>query len=200
MCDLMTPSTTPRFPPLALALALGACLLAALLRLFPLEWNFAPVGALALFAGARLRGWLAFALPLALMAATDALLTLQRSEYTLLHAGTAFVYGSFLLSVLIGRLLTRTENPGLIAAAAVGSSLQFFLVTNFGAWLALPLYPATPAGLLECYAAGLPFYRGTLAGDLLFTVALFGAHAWLSRTAFHEERVGALAPADLHRE
>jgi len=32
--------------------------------------NFAPVGAISLFAGARLRGWQAYAVPLALMAIT----------------------------------------------------------------------------------------------------------------------------------
>jgi hypothetical protein len=192
--------STSRFPTLALALALGACLLAGLLRLFPLEWNFAPVGALALFAGARLRGWLAFALPLALMVVTDALLPLLRPDYSFLHAGMAFVYGSYVVSVLMGRLLARTENPALLTAGAVGNSLQFFVITNFGSWLTLPFYPATVAGLVECYVAAVPFARGTFAGDLLFTAALFGAHAWLSRVYFADERVGALAPADLPRE
>ncbi|MCI0463236.1 MAG: hypothetical protein L0Z62_40330 [Gemmataceae bacterium] len=189
---------TSRFPTLALTLALGACLLASLLRLFPLEWNFAPVGALALFAGARLRGWLAFALPLALMVVTDALLPLLRPDYSFLHAGMAFVYGSYVISVLMGRLLARTENPALITVGAVGNSLQFFVITNFGAWLAL--YPATLAGLVECYVAGLEFARGTLAGDLLFTAVLFGAYAWLAHLYFPAERVGVLAPADSHRE
>ena len=48
--------------------------------------------------------------------------------------------------------------------------LLFFLVTNFVSWLgqALP-YDRGPAGLLESYWMALPFWRGTLASDLVFT-------------------------------
>src|SRR5262249_55859843 len=56
--------------PLASALAVAA----GLIRLIPHPWNFPPVGALGLFAGARLRAWHAFALPVALMVVTDSLL------------------------------------------------------------------------------------------------------------------------------
>ena len=48
-------------------------ILGALIRVTQ-HLNFAPVGAMSLFAGARLRGWQAYALPLALMAITDLLL------------------------------------------------------------------------------------------------------------------------------
>ena len=54
-------------------LAVGLILLGALIRVTQ-HWNFAPVGALSLFAGARLRGWMRWVLPLALMAVTDPLL------------------------------------------------------------------------------------------------------------------------------
>src|SRR5437868_5062357 len=113
------------FRPLALGLTLLACLLAAALRLFPLEWNFAPVGALALFAGARLRGWLAFALPLAVLVATDAVLAQLRSGYSFPYPGMAFVYGSFAVYALLGLTLSRTENPLRIGATTLSSSLQF---------------------------------------------------------------------------
>jgi hypothetical protein len=200
---LMNMPANKTLSPLALGLALLACLLAAVLRLFPLEWNFAPVGALALFAGARLRGWLAYALPLALLVLTDALLA-HRHGYPFLYPGTPFVYGSFLLNVLLGRLLRHTENPLDIGATSLCASVQFFVVTNFGVWLTSALifpgdphsYPPTLAGLMTCYEMGIPFYRGTLAGDLLFTALFFGAHAWLTRWYFHNERVRGLALAE----
>ena len=53
-------------------LAVALLVLGALIRVTQ-HWNFAPVGALSLFAGARLRGWMAWALPLGLMAVTDPL-------------------------------------------------------------------------------------------------------------------------------
>ena len=51
----------------ALLLALVASVAVALLRYFPLVWNLAPVGALALFTGARLRSWQWVLLPLGLI-------------------------------------------------------------------------------------------------------------------------------------
>jgi hypothetical protein len=186
--------------PLALGLALLACLLAALLRVFPLEWNFAPVGALALFAGARLRSWLAYALPLAVMVATDALLAQTRGGYSFPYAGMPFVYGCFLVYVLLGRTLVRTENPLRIGATTVCGSLQFYIVTNFGVWLTSTMYPHTLAGLIDCYVQAIPFLARTVGSDAAFTAALFGAHAWLTRWYFHDERVPGLALAQREGE
>ena len=74
-------------------------------------------------------------------------------------------------------------------------SLQFFLLTNLGVWLVGDghLYPRTPAGLMACYVAALPFFGRTLAADLGYATVLFGLHAWLSRRVFPAERVPVLA-------
>jgi len=37
------------------------------------------------------------------------------------------------------------------------------------------LYPMTGAGLVECFTAAIPFFRNSVAGDLVYTTALFGA-------------------------
>ena len=66
--------------------------------------NFAPVGSISLFAGARLRGWQAYVLPLVLMAVTDPLV----GGYSV---ATPLVYASFLINVWIGSRLRGTENP-----------------------------------------------------------------------------------------
>ena len=49
---------------------------------------------------------------------------------------------------------------------------------------------------MNCYAAAVPFYRGTLLGDVLFGASLFGAHAALSRAYFPAERVAAVPHAE----
>jgi hypothetical protein len=187
--------------PLTVALVLGACALTVLLRLhvIPAPWNLTPVGALALFAGARLRSWQAYLLPPLLMTLTNALLVVT-ADAPFWYFELPFVYGSLLAYVLLGRLVARSENPWAVGGAALAGSLQFFLVTNFATWLAnATVYPAEQrlyspdlTGLVACYAAGVPFHRGTLVGDLLFTAVLFGAHAWLTRSVFRAERV---APA-----
>ncbi len=177
----MIKQTTKSVQLLALGLAVLACLLAAALRVFPLAWNFSLVGAVALFAGARLRPWLAFALPLSVMVVTDALLAQLRSGYAFPYAGMVWVYGSFAVYALLGLTLSRTESPLRIGATTVAGSLQFYAVTNFGVWLSGSLYPLTLAGLIDCYLMAIPFLYKTLAGDMVFTAALFGAFAWLSR-------------------
>ena len=58
------------------------------------------------------------------------------------------------------------------------SSISFFVTTNFMVWATGHLYPHTTAGLAECFAASLPFYRNQVLGDAFYTVALFGG-GWL---------------------
>jgi uncharacterized protein DUF6580 len=171
---------TPR--PLAFALLIVGALIRVTQAL-----NFAPVGALSLFAGARLRGWQAYLLPLALMVVTDPLV----GGYS---AATPLVYGSFLISVWIGSRLRNSESPAWIGTAALAGSVQFFLITNFGSWLAMHSdYPRTLGGLLQACAAGLPFFWRTLGSDLFYAGVFFGLHAWLSRTVAQRERVAAQA-------
>ncbi len=168
------------------ALALTA--VSALARLLPHPPNFTPVGGMSLFAGARLSGWYAYLVPVALMAITD--LLLKATQGVPFSRASPFVYASFLVNVWIGRkLLARSENPIRIGAAAFLCSLQFFVVTNFAVWAMSRFYAHTLTGLANCFAAAIPFYGRTLAGDLLFTAALFGAHAWLTRRVAQNERV-----------
>ena len=164
-------------------LSAGLTVLAALARLAPHVPNFTPVGGLSLFAGARLRGWQAYLLPLALMAVTDPFV----GGYSF---ATPFVYAGFLINVWLGsRLLRSTRNPLMVGAAAGIGSLQFFLISNFGVWLRFPTtYTHSVQGLVSCYAAAIPFYGRTLAADLLYSAALFGLHAWLSRKVGQSER------------
>src|ERR1039458_9178733 len=156
-------------------LAVGLTVLGGLAR-FVQNLNFAPVGALSLFAGARLRGWRAYLLPIALMAATEPLVCL-RYGYPLRNAysfATPFIYASFLIAVWIGSRLRRTENPGWIGAAAIAGSVQFFLLSNFGTWLAPgSQYGHTLAGLVNCYIAAIPFFRNTMVSDLVYAGAFF---------------------------
>jgi hypothetical protein len=166
--------------PYALALAI----LAGLARVLPHPPNFTPVGGSSLFAGARVNGWYAFLLPLAVMAVTDPLV----GGYSF---ATPFIYASFLVNVLIGRSLRKTNSPLRIGGAAFACSLQFFIVSNFPSFL--QAYPHTRAGLETCYVGALPFFGRTLAGDLMYTAIVFGLHFAMTRTIARDERVPAMA-------
>ncbi|MBI1898405.1 MAG: hypothetical protein HYS04_18005 [Acidobacteria bacterium] len=142
-------------------------------RLVPHPWNFTPMMAIGLYAGARsakLRSAV-LATMLALLA-SDAVLGF--------YAGMWYVYAAFLVPVLLGRVLRRQQaGIGLLAPAALASSLSFFVLTNFAVWATGSLYPHTLAGLASCFAAAIPFYQNQLAGDAFYTAALFGADAIL---------------------
>jgi hypothetical protein len=157
-----------------LLVILFAILAAAFLRLVPHPPNFTPIAAMALFGGAYLgRRWLAFAAPLGALVLSDLVLGF--------YPEAIFVYLSVVAIVLIGRLLARHRTVLRVGAAALASSLLFFLVTNFGVWLVMDYYPKDAAGLIACYVAAIPFFQNTLAGDLVFTALLFGGWALAER-------------------
>ena len=180
--------TNTNWRPVALSLtALGA-----IARLLPHPPNFAPVGATSLFAGARLPVWQAYLVPLALMAITDPILAAFYGVAAFTRF-QLFMYASYLIGVWLGRRLCATRSVSRIVAFSFVNSLQFFLITNFGSWLWFQAYPRTAAGLVSCYAAGLPFFGWTVVSDLAYTGILFGLHAWLTRTLSRQEQIPAAA-------
>jgi hypothetical protein len=150
----------------------GMVLAAVLSKFLPHPTNFAPVGAIALFGGAHFQNrWLAFGVPFLALLIGDLI--------TGLHALIPFVYGCFALSVCLGWWSRRQVKVGRILGVTLLGSSAFFLVTNFGVWLLLGTFEKTSAGLLQCYAAGLPFFLNTVLGDLFYAAVLFGGVAAL---------------------
>jgi hypothetical protein len=155
-------------------LAAVMIILAAVVRILPHLWNFAPIGAMALFSGAMFRDRrVAFLFPLVALFAGDL--------FVGLHRLMPVVYASFLLSVFIGTWLANHRSISRIGGAVFLGSLQFFLVTNFAAWLLFGTFPHTPAGLVACYLVGLPLFGNTLAGDALYAALFFGIFALAER-------------------
>lgn len=177
-------------------LSLSLVLVGVLARVLPHPPNLTSVGATSLFSGARLRGWQAYLVPLITMAVSDPILS-KIYGFRPFSVLTPLIYLSFLINVWIGRRLRSTESPGRIGAAALAGSAQFFVLTNFGVWLlgGGHFYPHTLAGLVACYVAALPFFGWTAMGDLGYSAALFGSHAWLTRRVCRDERVVADAAA-----
>lgn len=137
---------------------LSLIVLAVITRLLPHPPNVAPIAGIALFGGSRFDNkWIGFGLPLLCMFITD--LFLGFSSITM------FVYLSFMIISYIG-INSKTISNGTI----LGSSLLFFLLTNFGVFLLG--YPHTIQGLLTCYTLALPFFVNTIIGDLFFTHSL----------------------------
>src|SRR6266478_3613067 len=155
-------------------LALALIVLAAALRIAPHPWNFTPVGAMALFSGAVLKDRrLAFFFPLLALFLGDIFIGF--------HKLIPIVYASFLVNVAIGLWLRDRRTVARITLATLLGAVQFFIVTNFAVWEFLSGYPHTASGLVACYAAGIPFFWNTLAGDAVYAALLFGAYALAER-------------------
>jgi hypothetical protein len=178
------------FQPVALSLTV----LAALVRLVPHPPNFAPVAGVALFGGARLRGWQAYVIPLLAMLVTDPIIS-HMAGYPAYSRLTPIIYGCFLINVLLGRLLIRNStDPLRIASAALAGSVQFFVITNFFGWLGAgtpALYSHDLPGLIACYIAAIPFFGRTLAADLFYSAVLFAAYELLKRRVASEQTAAA---------
>ena len=148
----------------------GIILAAAASRLIPHPPNFTPIAAVALFGGAQFScKRTAFLVSLAGLFLSDLVFGF--------YAITPLVYGSFALTVCLGFWIRQRRSVQRTAFAAVASAILFFGLTNFGVWTIDSLYPKTTAGLVDCYVAGIPFFRNMLLGDLLYSALLFGALA-----------------------
>lgn len=168
---------------------------AVVLRLIPHMPNFAPITAIALFGGANLSKKSAILLPLLAMLISDYLLLyinpfaspiVDLNHFypikTMFHSTTLYVYGSFLISGLIGLWLRHHKKPTYILSASLLASIQFFIITNFGVW-AEGMYSRGLDGLLQSYIMGLPFLKWTLLGDLFYIVVFFGTYELAVRSS-----------------
>lgn len=162
------------------------------LNFLPHAWHFTPVAASLLYFGARgsrRQMWI----PVVLLAATDVILTKVMYSYALTwdHMVTWAWYAAIVL--LGSTFLCDKSGFWRVVGAALGSSVSFFLISNFAAWAVwTDMYPRGFNGLMMSYTAGIPFFRGTVESDLFFSLAFFGlpviAHAvagWFDHTGDH---------------
>lgn len=147
----------------------GVILFGAIMRLVPHWPNFTPIAAMALFGGATIRKkHLAFLIPLAALFISDLFLGF--------HKWMIAVYISFALVVLMGFLLQNRIKIGSVLIATLGSSVLFFIITNFAMWIGSPFYPQNMAGLIECYTLAIPFFNNGVIGDLFYSGIFFGSY------------------------
>lgn len=154
-------------------------------RLLPHPPNFAPIAALALFAGvyaSRISKWYLL-LPLGAMLLSDMFLGFY--EWKIM----AFVYVSFLIIAVSGLLIRKYKNFGTIVLGSLGSAILFYLTTNFAVWAFTGMYAPNLEGLLLSYSMALPFFKFTIAGNLIYAGLFFGAYE--AALAFATQRKAA---------
>jgi len=150
--------------------------------------NFSPIGAVVLLGAAYFaRTNTALLVPLGLMWIVDLYLNnVVYAEYfdSFQLLGVPAVYISLVLIILIARYMLKRVNLLNVVGASLMGAVIFYLITNFGSWLADPIYPKNLGGLMQSYQAGIPFFRGTILGNLFFTTLLFFAFEMFSLEFF----------------
>ena len=131
--------------------------------------NFTPVLSLSLLGGIYLKGRQALLVPLALMVISDLII----GFYPMIF----FSWGSILLISALGIWIREKKNLANVLGGSLASAVIFFIVSNFGAWLAL--YPHTMNGLRECYILAVPFFRSTLVSSVGYSLVFFTGFEWL---------------------
>jgi hypothetical protein len=147
-------------------------------RFMPHPWTFTPVTASLLFFGARgsrRHLWV----PFVLLAASDVVLTKLVYAYPYFSWDHFVTWGWYGAILWLGTKLGVNPKPLRVIAAALASSVSFFLVSNFATWAAMNLYPKNFGGLFMSYSLGLPFFRNAVEGDLLFSAVMFATPAVL---------------------
>lgn len=141
-------------------------------RVIPHPANFSPIFAIALFGGTYLADKrLGLILPLAALFISDFFIGFYNPLLM------AFVYGGLCLTGLLGLWLKSHKSALTVLAASIASAILFYLLSNMGVWLNPGSgYSRDLAGLWQCYFMALPFLRYSLAGNLIYSAALFGGY------------------------
>src|SRR5204863_5036010 len=156
-------------------------LIAILSRFAPHPPNFSPVYAALLFGGAYLKTRDSVWYPVALLSASDFVLTTQVYQMQFVWRQESLILLAFAAVALIGRWLRNRVSARTVLAASLAGPTAFFLISNFAVWLVLKMYLPTWEGLVACYLAALPFFGNSLLSGLLYSGLLFGAYEFYRR-------------------
>ena len=133
-------------------------------RLIPHPWNFTPILAVGIFSGFYFKN---FILSLFIV-----VLSMFIGDLFLgFHSTMFFTYISLALAVVIGLFIKHFKFTEILFSG-LASSVCYFIITNFGAWLTLEMYEKNFAGLLQSYTLAIPFFHNTLISTFLYLIVL----------------------------
>jgi hypothetical protein len=145
-----------------------------------------PMFAIALFAGMvfKKKEWL-FLFPIVSLFVSDLIIQglylSNQFDYPGIYGGQWKNYVILLISALLGWTLQAKSYKSLLAAS-VASPTVFFLASNFFVWTnsTEAVYSKSLVGLINCYEAGLPFYRNSLIATLVFLPLVLVTFNWIN--------------------
>ena len=141
--------------PIVIILALS------LTRIIPHPWNFSPMLAVGVFSGFYFRQlYLSLFVVIFSMFIGDLFLGF--------HSLMFFTYIALALAALVGLYVKHFKFTEILYSG-IASSVCFFIITNFGAWLMHgELYAKNFSGLMQSYVMAIPFFHNTLISTLLY--------------------------------
>jgi hypothetical protein len=153
-----------------------------------LEWSgVSPIIAIALFSGFIIKERnMSFLLPLLALFISDVIIHVlyinHQFDFAGLYAGQWKNYLILLACTLIGWAL-KGRNYSTLALGGIAAPTIYFLVSNFMVWRGASeaVYAKSFGGLMNCYEAGLPFYRNSLIATLLFLPVILLLYNYLLR-------------------
>lgn len=160
---------------------------AVISRLIPHYPNFTAIGAIAVAGGLAYKKWTpALIATVGAMYVSDLIInnTIFSGYYEnfmWFTPGAWLIYGSFVLSVFISRILSMSHMVSKWLVASFASTAIFFIVTNFGVWYGSSLYPQSVTGLMACYVAAIPFAVNQLLGTLFYGALILMAFSYVDK-------------------
>ncbi len=143
-------------------LPISLILILSFSRIIPHPWNFTPVLAAGIFSGFYFKQFfLSFFVVVASMFLGDL--------YLGFHDTMFFTYISMIVAVSLGLYIKHLKFAEILFSGII-SSVCFFMITNFGAWLTLSMYEKSLAGLLQSYIMAIPFFHNTLISTFLYLI------------------------------
>ena len=130
-------------------------------RLIPHPSNFTPILAVGVFSGFYFRQfYLSLFVVIFSMFIGDLFLGF--------HSLMFFTYVALAIAVLIGLCVKHFKFTEVLYSG-LASSVCFFIITNFGAWLTHgEMYAKNFSGLMQSYVMAIPFFQNTLISTFLY--------------------------------
>ena len=130
------------------------------LRLIPHPPNFTPILAAGIFSGYYFKNFF--------MSLFIIILSMFLGDlYLGIHDTMFFTYISLIAVVAVGFYIKIFKSLEILFGGII-SSVCFFIITNFGAWLTLDMYEKSFSGLISSYVLAIPFFQNTLVSTILY--------------------------------
>ena len=145
-------------------LPISLILIISLSRIIPHPYNFTPLLAVGIFSGFYFRQFI-----VGLFVTIFAMFI--GDLYLGFHNTMIFTYLALIVPVALGIFIKRFKFIEVVVTGLI-SSIGFFLITNFGAWLTLDMYEKNLSGLINSYILAIPFFHNTLISTFLYLLLL----------------------------